>query len=78
MSDLPADPQMRANDLIAAIEHPTHGRLEMLNLPVGLSETPSQIGGVAPEFGQHTEQILVDELGYSWEEVAALKEQEIV
>jgi crotonobetainyl-CoA:carnitine CoA-transferase CaiB-like acyl-CoA transferase len=74
VSDLPDDPQMRANGLIAAVEHPSLGPLEMLNLPVGLSETPSRIRGTAPEFGQHTEQILVDDLGYSWEEVAKLRE----
>ena len=31
----------------------------------------------APEFGQHTEQILL-ELGYGWEEIAALREKEVI
>jgi crotonobetainyl-CoA:carnitine CoA-transferase CaiB-like acyl-CoA transferase len=78
VSDLPADPQIRANGLIAQVEHPSHGVLEMLNLPVRFSETPSRIRGGAPEFGQHTEQILVEELGYSWEEVSALREREVI
>jgi CoA:oxalate CoA-transferase len=75
VSDLPDDPQMRANGLIAGVEHPHLGKLEMLNLPIGLSETPSSIRGTAPEFGQHTESVLLDELGYSWEEIAALREK---
>jgi crotonobetainyl-CoA:carnitine CoA-transferase CaiB-like acyl-CoA transferase len=78
VSDLPDDPQIRANDLIASVEHPTHGSLEMLELPIGFSETPASIRGVAPEFGQHTEQILVEELGYSWDEVSALREDEVI
>ena len=41
------------------------GSTEMLNLPLGLSATPPRISGPAPEFGQHTEQILVEELGMS-------------
>ena len=78
VNDLPDDLQVRANGLIAQVEHPTHGVTEMVNLPVGLSETPARIAGVAPEFGQHTEELLVDELGYSWEEVAALRERNVI
>jgi len=78
VSELPDDPQVRANGLIAAVEHPVHGMVEMLNLPIGLSATPPRIAGAAPEFGQHTEQVLVDELGYSWERVAELKERQVI
>src|SRR5690606_20379311 len=78
VSDLPDDPQMRANELIASVAHPTHGTLEMLNVPIGLSETPRRIRGTAPEHGQHTEQILTDELGMSWEEVAELKDAGVI
>jgi len=78
VADLPDDPQMRANDYIARVDHPTHGPLEMLNLPIGLSDTPGRIGGPAPEFGQHTEQILVEELGYDWDAVAGLREREVI
>jgi crotonobetainyl-CoA:carnitine CoA-transferase CaiB-like acyl-CoA transferase len=78
VSDLPNDPQVRANGMIASVEHPTHGPLEMLNLPIGLSETPSRIAGTAPEFGQHTEQVLVEELGWTWERVGELKEKGVI
>ncbi len=50
----------------------------MLNLPVGFSRTPGAIAGTAPEFGQHTEQVLVDELGYTWEQISELKESEVI
>jgi len=78
VSDLPDDPQVRANDMIAQVEHPNLGTLEMLNLPVKFSETPSEIQRGAPEFSQHTEEILVEELGYSWEEVASLREKQAI
>jgi crotonobetainyl-CoA:carnitine CoA-transferase CaiB-like acyl-CoA transferase len=78
VNDLPADPQVRANGLIADVVHPTGGPTEMLNLPLGLSRTPSRIAGPAPEHGQHTEQILVEELGYDWPAVAALKERKVI
>ncbi len=78
VSELPDDPQMRANGYIASVEHAGLGALEMLNLPIGMSRTPPGIAATAPEFGQHTEQVLVDELGYSWERVAGLREQEVI
>jgi crotonobetainyl-CoA:carnitine CoA-transferase CaiB-like acyl-CoA transferase len=78
VNDLPDDPQVRANGHIASVEHPSHGELEMLNIPVGLSRSPARIDRTAPEFGEHTEQILVDELGYSWDEIGDLREKEIL
>jgi len=78
VKDLPDDPQLRANDLIARIEHPNLGLLEMLNLPVGLSASPSRISGPSPEFGQHTEQVLIDELGYDWDEITRLRKDEVI
>lgn len=78
VKDLPDDPQMRANDLIAHIEHPNLGPLEMLNLPIGLSASPARISGASPEFGQHTEQVLVDELGYSWDDVTRLRRDAVI
>jgi crotonobetainyl-CoA:carnitine CoA-transferase CaiB-like acyl-CoA transferase len=68
----------RANGLFAAVEHPSLGKLEMLNLPIGLSETLPSIRATAPELGQHTEQILVDELGYSWEAISELGEKGVL
>jgi len=78
VQDLPDDPQMRDNGLIASVVHPNLGQLEMLNLPMGLSRSTSEIRGTAPELGQHTEEILVDELGYSWDEVSVLRQNEVI
>lgn len=78
VNDLPDDPQMRANGHVASVDHPAHGPTEMLALPFALSETPPRIAGVAPELGQHTEQVLVEELGWSWEDVAALRERGVI
>jgi crotonobetainyl-CoA:carnitine CoA-transferase CaiB-like acyl-CoA transferase len=40
---------------------------------VDFSATPWQ-PGVAPELGQHTEEVLL-ELGYDWEQIAVMKEK---
>ena len=44
-------------------------------LPVTLRKTPGVVETLGPELGQHTEQILVDTLGYTWEQVGELKEE---
>jgi crotonobetainyl-CoA:carnitine CoA-transferase CaiB-like acyl-CoA transferase len=78
VDDLPDDPQMRANGYVTEFEHPSFGATRVVGIPVRLSDTPGSIRTAAPEFGQHTEEILTEELGYSWEDVGRLKEAEVV
>ncbi|MBI4289555.1 MAG: CoA transferase [Chloroflexi bacterium] len=75
--DLLNDPQVQANKYIVEIDHPTWGPTRMVNVPVTLSKTPGEIKRPAPEFGQHTEEIL-QEIGYSWEEITGLREAEVI
>jgi CoA:oxalate CoA-transferase len=78
VDDLPDDPQVRANDYVTAFDHPTFGPTQVVGLPVRLSDTPGQIRLPAPEFGQHTEEILTSVLGCSWEEVERLRSEEVI
>jgi crotonobetainyl-CoA:carnitine CoA-transferase CaiB-like acyl-CoA transferase len=72
------DPQVLANDYIVEFDHPTGGRVKVMGYPWRFSETPAQIAREAPEFGQHTEEVLTEALGLSWEEIAALRERGVV
>jgi CoA:oxalate CoA-transferase len=45
---------------------------------VRLGATPGSVRLPAPEFGQHTEEILCELLGYSWEQIATLRDQEVI
>ena len=74
VAELPEDPQMLANDYVVEFEHPNHGTTKMLGLPVRLSETPGGVRLPAPEFGQHTEEVLLDVLDYDWERIGKLRE----
>jgi crotonobetainyl-CoA:carnitine CoA-transferase CaiB-like acyl-CoA transferase len=71
------DPEARANDYFVAYDHPAYGRIEALTNPVKLSKTPATVRMPAPEFSQHTEEVLL-EYGYSWEEIAQLKERRVI
>ena len=78
IDDLPNDPQVRANEYVIDFEHPQHGKIQMLGMPVRLSETPGRVRLPAPEFGQHTEEILLDLLGYDWEKITDLRERKVI
>ena len=78
VDDLPTDPQVVANDYILDFDHPQFGKTQVVGIPVRLSETPGAVRLPAPEFGQHTEELLSQLLGYSWDQIAALKDQEVI
>jgi crotonobetainyl-CoA:carnitine CoA-transferase CaiB-like acyl-CoA transferase len=77
LADLPQDPQVQANDYVVDFDHPSHGTVKMLGIPVRLSETPGSIRAPAPEFGQHTEEVLLD-LGYDWDRISDLREKQVI
>ena len=78
LNDLPDDPQMLANNYVVPYAHPAWGPIKVVGVPVRLSKTPGDPRGTAPEFGEHTEQVLIDLLGYSWEDIGRLKEREVI
>ena len=71
------DPQARANDFFVPFDHPSHGPMEVVANPIKLSETPSTIRLPAPEFSQHTEEILL-EIGYSWDEISRFRDEGVI
>ena len=47
--------------------------VDVRGLPVTLSKTPGEINSLGPQLGQDTELLLMDMLGYAWEEIETLK-----
>ncbi len=78
VTDLPDDPQVKANDYVVEHEIPGLGKTKLMGMPVRLSETPGQPRGHAPELGEHTELLLTELLGYSWEDVGRLREANVI
>jgi len=76
--DLPHDPQVVANRYIIDYDHETLGKIKVRGLPVELSETPGEVRAEAPEVGQHTEEVLMEWGGYTWEEIAGLREKGVI
>ena len=66
--DVAADPQVLANDYVVSVKHQVHGSLRHVGVPVRLSETPGGPRRRAPEYGEHTEEVLL-EYGYDWSQI---------
>ncbi|CAB1370128.1 CaiB/BaiF CoA transferase family protein [Denitratisoma oestradiolicum] len=47
--------------------------VEVRGLPVTLSKTPGEVNSLGPQLGQDTEILMMELLGYEWEEIEALK-----
>ena len=75
MQSLFADPQVRHREMVVEVPHETIGTLRLSGVPIKYSETPANIRLPPPLLGQHTDEILGDVLGYSREEVEALRRQ---
>lgn len=72
------DPQVLANDYLTDFDHPVLGRVRTVGFPVTMSQTPFSIRREAPEFGQHTEEILMDVAGYTWDDIARFQDRQVI
>ncbi len=72
------DPHIAAKGLFQPVEYPGLDiPAPLMKTPVELSETPGEIRTRPPTLGEHTDQ-LMEELGYSAEEISDLREKRIV
>jgi crotonobetainyl-CoA:carnitine CoA-transferase CaiB-like acyl-CoA transferase len=71
------DPQAKANNFFTSFNHPVYGPIDVVTNPVKLSKTPATVRMPAPEFGQHTEEILL-EAGYTWDEMQKFKQEGLI
>jgi crotonobetainyl-CoA:carnitine CoA-transferase CaiB-like acyl-CoA transferase len=71
------DPQALANDFFAEVDYAGVGKIKLVTTPIKFSKNPASLRTACPELGQHNEEILL-ELGYSWDDIAQLKEQGVI
>lgn len=71
------DPCVIENEYIVEYEHSSGRKVKGVAFPVQLSKNPTRKPTCAPEYGQHTEEVLL-EIGYNWEEIEMLKDKEII
>jgi CoA:oxalate CoA-transferase len=76
IENLSNDPQVIANEYLTDYTHPLTGETyKYQNLPMQFRGTPAMRQGRAPLLGEHTEEILVDILGYKKEDMPKLLDE---
>ena len=78
MAQALAAPHTVARELVREIDHPTAGKVKVLGMPFRFSDTPPSIRRAPPTLGQHTDEVLGDEMGMTPERIAELRQQKIV
>jgi crotonobetainyl-CoA:carnitine CoA-transferase CaiB-like acyl-CoA transferase len=73
-AEVVADPDVWANGYLAEItdDDDPERTARVVAAPVRFSDTPAKPAARAPELGEHTELVLL-ELGYSWDDISALR-----
>ena len=71
------DEAVYENGYLQRFEGPAGEAAVAVGFPIRLSDTPARPGQIAPELGQHTEEILL-EAGFEWEAIATLREKGVL
>lgn len=76
MKEIANDPSLRASGTIAEVDHKERGKYLTVGSPIKFSDMKIEIKG-SPLLGEHTDEVL-EGLGYSSNEIAALHEKRVV
>jgi crotonobetainyl-CoA:carnitine CoA-transferase CaiB-like acyl-CoA transferase len=78
LGELFADPQLAARAMVSETAHVTAGAVKVLGTPIKFSDTPGEIRSAPPTLGQHTDRVLIEDLGFSPQQVDALRAAGVV
>ena len=73
-NELFTDPHLLARDFIQEVEHADHGTVRLLGWPARMSRSSVEMRA-APRLGEHTDQVLADDLGLDADAIATLRDQ---
>ena len=77
VSQVIADPQVKARNMVVEVPHPNVPDLKVPNSPLKLEETPSSIRRPPPLLGQHNEEVL-SECGYDADQITQLRNKGVI
>ncbi|WP_407294584.1 CaiB/BaiF CoA transferase family protein [Stutzerimonas zhaodongensis] len=73
-----ADPQVLARGLRVDMPHPLAGSVPQVASPIRLSETPVEYRKAPPLLGEHSEAVLQDVLGLSFEKILSMRQSGVI
>lgn len=78
IQDVVSDPYMYEAGHLTSFEHQMAGTVPIQALPIRMSLTPTVVRRAPPILGEQSEQILVDWLGISREEIVSLRQRAVI
>jgi len=78
VAEMVADPQIEAREMFVELDHPTYGKVKTTGTPLKLSETPGRVRWLAPQPGEHNEEVFVGLLGYSRDDLARWRGEGVI
>jgi formyl-CoA transferase len=76
MKEIAEEPSLRATGTVVEVDHPKRGKYLTVGNPIKMSDSPTEVTR-SPLLGEHTEQVLA-QLGYSAEQIAALRAERVI
>ena len=78
IEDIFAHPHYQARENIIEVEHPRLGKIKMPGIVPKFEKTPGSVRHIAPDLGEHTEEILMTYLNLSAVEIQELKKEGVL
>jgi formyl-CoA transferase len=72
MKEIAEEPSLRKTGTVVEVDHPMRGKYLTVGNPIKMSDSITEVRR-APLLGEHTEEVLGKELGYSKPEIAEIK-----
>ncbi|HEX8885626.1 MAG TPA: formyl-CoA transferase [Noviherbaspirillum sp.] len=76
MKEIAEEPSLRKTGTVVEVDHPKRGKYLTVGNPIKLSDSPTEVTR-SPLLGEHTEEVLT-QLGYSEQQIAALREDRVI
>ena len=73
-----ADKHALDRQMVTSIQHPTIGSFATLGIPLRLLDTPASIRLPPPRLGEHTQQVLSQDLGMTQDQISVLSAQGVI
>ena len=72
MKEIAEDMSLRETGTVVEVDHPERGKYLTVGMPVKLSDSPAEVKR-SPLLGEHNEEILAEVLGYSADDIEAIR-----